>query len=207
MTTPPQDHLALLVQRCPCLETCIPSIRQAYELMLATYQANGKLLLCGNGGSGSDAEHIAGELLKGFCKKRPLPPADQTRIGDIAPHLQGALACIPLTGFVALRTAWLNDCEPDYLYAQLVYGLGRPADTLWGISTSGNAKNVAHALITAKRLGLSTLGLTGQHGGRMNDLCDVTIRVPESQTYRIQELHLPIYHCLSLMLEDAFFPS
>jgi len=168
--------------------------------------AGGKLLICGNGGSGADAEHWTGELLKGFCSRRPLAAAEREKLGEsLASELQGALPAIPLTGFMALHTAWQNDCNPDYIYAQLTYALGRPGDTLIGLSTSGNSKNVCHALEVANKQGLRTVALTGEKGGRAAEMAQAAIRVPSSETYRIQEYHLPIYHTLCLMLEDEFF--
>lgn len=192
----------------PQLAPCVPDIESAFEHLRDSYAKGGKLLLCGNGGSAADSDHISGELLKGFQSKRPLPAADQQRIGaDLAPHLQQALPAIPLTVFNALATAYTNDVDAEYIYAQLVLGLGKPGDCLLGISTSGNAKNVGHALRVARANGLVTLGLSGESGGAMRDLCDVIIRVPSSETFRIQEFHLPVYHALCLMLEDHFFSS
>ena len=175
--------------------------------MRDTIAGGGKLLLCGNGGSGADAEHWAGELLKGFLSKRPLGNAERERLGEeLASNLQGGIPAIPLTGFVSLRTAWLNDCDPDYLYAQLVYALGKPGDLLVGISTSGNAGNVGHALEVAAHNGLKTVALTGSGGGRAAELAQVAIKVPAQEVHFVQELHLPVYHTLCLMLEEAFFP-
>jgi len=200
--------LARLLERAPQLAPCAGAIAGAYEAMRACLEAGGKLLLCGNGGSGSDAEHWAGELLKGFLSRRPLRGQRREQLGEaLAPHLQGGLPAIPLTGFLALRTAWLNDCEPDYLYAQLVSVLGRPGDLLVGISTSGNARNVCHALDAAARLGLDTVALTGRDGGRAATLARLAIRVPADEVHHIQELHLPVYHTLCLLLEEAFFPE
>lgn len=198
-------HLAGLIERHPVLSACEDDLARAFELLRDGFRAGATLLVCGNGGSAADAEHIAGELLKGFAKKRPLTGERATCLGELAPRLQGALPCIPLTGFLSLRTAWLNDCEPDYLYAQLVHALGRRGDALLGLSTSGNAANVAHALRAARALGLKTIGLSGRGGGSMAALCDVLIRAPADETYRIQELHLPVYHTLCRMLEDEFF--
>jgi len=175
--------------------------------MHTSLAGGGKLLLCGNGGSGTDAEHWAGELLKGFASKRSIGGELLSQLGaELAAQLQGALPVIPLTGFLGLRTAWQNDCDPDYVYAQLVLAFGRPGDTLVGMSTSGNSKNVALALETASKLGLHTVALTGAGGGKAAELAQTSIRVPACETYLIQELHLPVYHTLCLMLEDAFFP-
>lgn len=200
--------LDTLLQNYPQLEPCIPRIRAACDLLLTCYRSGGKLLLCGNGGSASDADHIAGELLKGFKSRRPLPPELRTRLGGpLADKLQGALPAIPLGNLTALNTAYLNDVDGEYTYAQLVLGLGKPGDVLLGISTSGNATNVNLALQTARALGLHTLGLTGEHGGRFPEHCDITIQAPARETYRIQEFHLPIYHALCLLLEAELFPE
>jgi len=201
-------RLTYLLDTYPALEACIPSIQEAYELLRDMYESGNKVLICGNGGSASDSDHITGELLKGFQSLRPLPPEDQEAIGpDLARHLQQSLPAIPLTSFPALSTAVTNDISASYIYAQLTLGLGKPGDVLWGISTSGNAENVGHALKVAKAKGLKTLGLTGESGGKMKGDCDVCIRVPSQETFRIQEYHLPIYHALCLMLEDHFFPK
>lgn len=200
-------YLADLLARLPALAPLREDIERAFAVLREVFRADGRLLICGNGGSAADAEHIAGELLKGFARRRPLSGARAAALGDLAPHLQGALPCIPLTGFLSLRTAWLNDCAPDYLYAQLVHALGRPGDALLGISTSGNAANVTHALRAARALGLRTLGLTGRNGGAMNEHCEVLLRAPADETYHVQELHTPLYHTLCRMLEDEFFPG
>ena len=201
-------RLSDLLHRAPALAPCINDILAVFETMRDSLRNGGKLLLCGNGGSGADAEHWAGELLKGFGSKRPLGCDDQLKLGaDLAAQLQGALPVIPITGFLGLRTAWQNDCNPDYVYAQMVYALGRPGDVLVGISTSGNSKNVCLALETAQKLGLKTAALTGAAGGRAAQLADTSIRVPSCETYLIQEFHLPVYHTLCLMLEDEFFPA
>ncbi|MEO6005120.1 MAG: SIS domain-containing protein [Opitutus sp.] len=200
------SRLDELINRLPELQICRSSIEQAYDALHACFKSGGKLLLCGNGGSASDADHWAGELLKGFGHKRPLSAEAQRKLpAYLAQNLQGAVPAIPLTGFSALTTAFCNDVEPDLVFAQLTLALGRPGDVLVALSTSGNAKNVGHALETARAQGLITVGLSGSTGGRLRSLCDVCICVPSTETYRVQEYHLPIYHCLSLMLEDAFF--
>ena len=202
------NRIQILLEHYPELDVCVPAIEAAANALIDCYRQQGKLLLCGNGGSASDADHIAGELLKGFQSKRPLPPALRERLGDeLADGLQESLPAIPLPAFTALGTAYLNDVDATYTYAQLVLGFGRPGDILLGISTSGNARNVALALRTARALGLTTLGLTGDHGGAMPPLCDICIQVPARETYRIQEYHLPIYHALCLMVEDSLFPK
>jgi phosphoheptose isomerase len=202
-----------LIERYPDLESALGSIEAAYDLLSTTYHNGGKLLICGNGGSASDSDHIVGELMKAFERKRPV--ADDLRqrlqtqnpqIGAyLADHLQGALPAISLSGHAALMTAISNDVAGDMIYAQQVLGYGRKGDTLIGISTSGNSANVLHALHVAKALDLNTIGLTGRTGGAMRDLCDVTICAPYDRTSAVQERHLPIYHALSVMLEQEFF--
>lgn len=199
-------HLTNLTQRLPELAPCETAIAEAYKAMHACFKAGGKVLLCGNGGSAADADHWAGELLKGFAQKRPLSKKDRKRLPPyVARNLQGALPAIPLTSFPALGSAFANDVKADLVFAQLTSGLGRSGDVLIALSTSGNAKNVCHAAQTARARGLRVIALTGATGGRLKGLCDICIRVPSRETYRAQEYHLPIYHCLSVMLEDAFF--
>jgi D-sedoheptulose 7-phosphate isomerase len=201
-------HLDDLLSRQPALAPCIPSVVAVFEAMRDTVAAGGTLLFCGNGGSASDAEHWTGELLKGFWHKRPLSSADLAKLPpEIGPKLQGGIRAIPLNGFLALSSAFANDVDPALIYAQLVWALGKPGDLLVGISTSGNASNVAAAAQVARAAGIKTVALTGESGGRLKPLCDLAICVPASQTYRIQEFHLPVYHCISLMLEDHFFSA
>ena len=201
-------HLTRLLHRAPALSPCIEDVQSLFNIIRDGLASGGKLLLCGNGGSGADAEHWAGELLKGFANKRPLGSDDQQKLGpELAAQLQGALPVIPITGFLGLRTAWQNDCNPDYVYAQMVYALGRPGDVLVGISTSGNSKNVCLALETGRKLGLKTAAMTGATGGRAAQIAECSVRVPSCETYLIQEFHLPVYHTLCLMLEDEFFPA
>jgi D-sedoheptulose 7-phosphate isomerase len=199
-------HINKLLQRRPELAVCRGGVEKTFEVLRDCFQRGGKLLLCGNGGSAADAEHWAGELLKGFACKRPLKPSEKTDLSpDLGAKLQGALPAIPLTGFVSLGTAFANDVDPNLTFAQLVWGLGKPGDVLIGISTSGNARNVCAAMEAAKARGMYRLGLSGRSGGRLNSHCDLCVKVPADETYLIQELHLPIYHCLCLMLEDEFF--
>jgi len=201
------SQLAKLLIRQPDLASCQNEIHQVFLVLCASFRQGGKLLLCGNGGSASDAEHWAGELLKGFAQKRALSEKEKASLPpSLRDKLQGALPAIPLTGFPSLSTAFANDVDASLTFAQLVWGLGQPGDVLVGISTSGNAANVCAALETAQARGLVRVGLTGQGGGKLLPLTDHCIRVPSSETYRIQEYHLAIYHCLSLMLEEAFFP-
>lgn len=200
-------HLQSLAQRCPSLQSSLGDVQLAFEKMTASYRQGGTVYFCGNGGSGADCEHWSGELLKGFAQKRPLSQKDQSKLSpELATKLQGSLPAIPLTGFMGLATAFTNDVDPQMIYAQLLWGLGKSQDLLVAISTSGNAQNVRYALEVARAKGIYTIGLTGKSGGKMKPLCDHCICVPESETYRIQELHLPIYHTLCLMLEDEFFP-
>jgi D-sedoheptulose 7-phosphate isomerase len=201
-------HLTNLLTRRPELDTCLDEINKVFLAMSQSIRKSGKLLLCGNGGSAADAEHWAGELLKGFVKKRSLTQKEKDALPDyLRDKLQGALPASPLTGFPALSTAFANDVDPHLTFAQLVWGLGKPGDVLIGISTSGNASNVCAAMEAAKAKDMVRVGLTGQGGGKLLALTDLCLRVPSSETYQVQELHLPIYHCLCLMLEDEFFPE
>jgi D-sedoheptulose 7-phosphate isomerase len=201
-------HLDNLVRRAPALSECRGEVEKAFQLLRDSFRAKGKLLLCGNGGSAADADHWAGELLKGFCSKRPLTAEEKAKLPpEMASKLQRALPVIPLSSFPALSSAFANDVAPELTFAQLVWGLGNPGDVLIGISTSGNASNVCSAIEAARAKGLVTIALTGQGGGKLSPLCDLSIRVPEKETYLIQEYHLPIYHCLCLMLEDEFFSA
>lgn len=202
-----------LLVRYPQLSVCKEDICRAFDLLLHSYERNGKLLACGNGGSATDAEHIVGELMKGFKSPRRLDNQYQERLknvdevlGDrLASLLQGALPAIALDGHSALTTAYMNDCDPLMCFAQQVNGYGKEGDVLLGISTSGNSKNVIYAAVTAKAKGMKIIGLTGKKDSKLSELADVCIRVPEMETYKIQELHLPVYHCLCLMLEEEFF--
>ena len=199
-------HINDLIEAHPALASCAGEIEAAYEKLRASFADGGKLLLCGNGGSDADADHWAAELLKGFVKKRPLPPEQRKQLStEVAERLQGALPAIPLTGFAAFQTAFANDVDSTFAFAQLVWALGATGDVLVGISTSGQAENVCAAMNAARAKNLVTVGLTGQSGGRLKELTDVCIRAPASETHRVQELHLPIYHCLCLMLEETFF--
>ncbi|MCE5270864.1 SIS domain-containing protein [bacterium] len=199
-------HIADLTASHPQLTVCAGDIQSAFEILRDCFAAGGKLLLCGNGGSAADCEHISGELLKGFVSRRPLGEAERAALGEpLAAKLQGALPAIPLTGFSAFSTAFGNDVDPEYCFAQLVWALGRPGDTLLGITTSGNSANVLHAASAARARGMAVLGLTGSGGGKLAGLAGVTIRVPETTVHLVQQLHLPVYHALCLMLEEEFF--
>ena len=200
------EHIIDLVNRYPLLKNCADDIERAFFIMSDCYNAGGKVLICGNGGSAADAEHWAGELMKGFIDTRPLSDEIRKKLGsEIAQNLQGALPTIPLSGFLSLATAFSNDANSGFLFAQMVLGLGKENDILIGISTSGNSKNILYALQTASALGMKTIGLSGEKGGRISDMVDVCIRVPGTEVHRVQEYHLPVYHCLCLMLEDKFF--
>lgn len=202
-----------LVEQYPPLQGCHAAIEQSFLILRDCYRSQGKVLICGNGGSAADAEHIVGELMKGFMRKRPLPDSMRERFLTLFPdtgeyladHLQGALPAIALTGQIALSTAFLNDVAGDMILAQQVYGYPRPGNVVWGISTSGNSQNVINALKVARVLGVKTLGLTGKSGGQMKALCDVLIGVPATVVYRVQEYHLPVYHVLCRLLEEEFF--
>ncbi len=206
-------HIDLLVERYPSLESAKNDIVAAYLLLEESYENGGKLLVAGNGGSAADAEHIVGELMKGF--KLPRKPetnfaerlvAENQELGAVlAENLQGALPAIALDGHPALSTAYMNDCEPLLCFAQQVNGYGKSGDVFLGISTSGNSKNVLFAATTAHAKGMKVIGLTGAKDSKLKDMSDVCIKAPQTETYMIQELHLPIYHCLCLMLEDNFF--
>ena len=206
-------HIDLLVERYPSLESAKNDIVAAYLLLEESYKNGGKLLVAGNGGSAADAEHIVGELMKGFKLPRK-PEADfaerlveeNQELGSVlAENLQGALPAIALDGHPALSTAYMNDCEPLLCFAQQVNGYGKAGDVFLGISTSGNSKNVLFAATTAHAKGMKVIGLTGAKDSKLKDMSDVCIKAPQTETYMIQELHLPIYHCLCLMLEDRFF--
>ena len=206
-------HIDLLVERYASLESARNDIVAAYLLLEESYENGGKLLVAGNGGSAADAEHIVGELVKGFKLPRK-PEADfaeklveeNQELGSVlAENLQGALPAIALDGHPALSTAYMNDCEPLLCFAQQVNGYGKSGDVFLGISTSGNSKNVLYAATTAHAKGMKVIGLTGAKDSKLKDMSDVCIKAPQTETYMIQELHLPIYHCLCLMLEDNFF--
>lgn len=200
-----------LGMRYPALESIIPEVKKAAELMVDCIKSGNKILLCGNGGSASDCLHIVGELMKEFKIKRPLSDEDKAALkaagddGYIGENLQGAMPAISLVGVTALESAYANDAAPDLGFAQQVFGLGKGGDLLVGITTSGNSKNVIYATKVAKAKGLKTVILTGNGGGKIAGLSDVSLIAPESETYKIQEYHLPIYHNLCLALENEFF--
>lgn len=206
-------QIDVLMERYPVLQCVKPDIEEAYGIVAECYAHGGKLLIAGNGGSAADAEHIVGELMKGFKKPRKLDNRMQEKLRSIsgeygavlAENLQGALPAIALDGHPALTTAYMNDCEPLLCFAQQVNGYGKEEDVFLGISTSGNSKNILYAAVTAKAKGMKVIGLTGQKDSRLSEIADVCIKVPETETYMIQELHLPVYHCLCLMLEERYY--
>ena len=208
-----EKHIDLLIKRYPQLEVCKDDIIKAYFVMQECYENGGKLLIAGNGGSAADAEHIVGELMKGFkLLRKPndefakkLKEIDEELGLILAENLQGALPAIALDGHPALTTAYMNDCEPLLCFAQQVNGFGNKNDIFLGISTSGNSKNILFAATVAKSKEMQVIGLTGQKESKLSQVADVCIKVPENETYMIQELHLPVYHCLCLMLEGIFF--
>lgn len=193
----------MLYDRYPKLTCCKQDIEAAVQQMIETYQNGGKILVCGNGGSASDSDHIVGELMKGFLLKRPV---EDPRIPQhLRQGLQGSLPAISLPSQSAILSAFINDVEPDMMYAQLVYGYAKKEDLVIGISTSGNSRNVVHALEVARCMHVRTLALTGQKESRMSALADVTIQVPETETYKVQEYHLPVYHYLCSEVERVMF--
>jgi phosphoheptose isomerase len=206
-------RLPSLLERYPTLQPCERDLRAAFDLLAVAFRAGNKLLVCGNGGSAADSEHIVAELMKGFLKRRPIPAEHVAKLEEsggaagkaIAPRLQGTLAAISLPSQISLVTATANDGDFDMVFAQQVYGLGRPGDVLLAISTSGRSKNVCNAVIVAKAFGLKSIALTGKSGGELAPLADVAIKVPSDNVAEIQELHLPVYHWLSTELEETFF--
>lgn len=213
MKTEIYKHIEVLVNRYPVLNSVKDEIVEAYFLLVESYKNEGKLLIAGNGGSAADAEHIVGELMKGFKLPRKLNEnftdkliSENEELGTVlAESLQGALPAIALDGHPALSTAYMNDCEPLLCFAQQVNGHGKAGDVFLGISTSGNSKNILYAATTAHAKGMKVIGLTGAKDSKLTQMSDVCIKVPQTETYMIQELHLPVYHCLCLMLEDEFF--
>ncbi len=202
-----------LIARYPHLSVCESKIKKSADVLIACYTAGGKVLTCGNGGSCADADHIVGELMKGFLKKRPLSDTKKQAMQAKCPELDDqTLACLQcglpalsLCSLTALNTAFCNDVDPDLTYAQGVLAIGNPGDVLMCMSTSGNATNVILAAKVAKALGITVIGLTGAHGGKLRQIADVCICVPETETYKIQELHLPVYHTLCATTEAHFY--
>ena len=208
-----KELLQTLTDRYPALLPCREDIEASAQRIGDSFARGGKLLIAGNGGSAADAEHIVGELMKSFVLPRPLDASLMERMrkidpqrGDVlAAHLQQGLPAIALDGHPALSTAFQNDCEPQLVFAQQVIGYGREGDALLAISTSGNSENVLYAAIAAKAKGMAVIGLTGLRESRLSALADTCIRVPATETYQVQELHLPVYHALCMMWEKRFF--
>lgn len=207
------NHLRRFLDRHPTLKPCQDDLTAGLDILVAAYKAGNKLLVCGNGGSAADSEHIVAELMKGFLKRRPISASHAARLEEagqadgkaIASRLQGTLAAISLVSQVSLTSAIANDTGFDMIFAQQVYGVGRAGDVLLGISTSGNSPNVVNAVIVAKAFGLKSIVLTGKSGGALAPLADVAIKVPADNVAEIQELHVPVYHWLSTELEETFF--
>jgi len=208
-----KQHLTLLLERYPALRGIEADIEAAYRCLRDAYDAGGKLLVAGNGGSAADAQHIVGELMKGFCKKRPLSREDAARLkaadasmgAELAEKLEQGLFALSLTEHPALNTAYGNDRDPVLCFSQQVWNYGRPGDVFLAISTSGNSRNVLYAAAAARARGLKVIALSGRDGGRLKDHADISVIVPAQETFMIQELHLPVYHCLCRMLEDTYY--
>ena len=208
-----EKHLDMLMERYPLLQACKDDIWKAYLILEEAYKRDHKLLIAGNGGSAADSEHIAGELMKRFRTPRPVPmdfaerltSIDKERGERLAKNLEQGLKAIPLVAHEALTTAYINDVDGLGVFAQQLYGFGREGDVFLGISTSGNSKNIINATVVARAIGIKVIGLTGADGGELALVSDVAIKVPKTETYMIQELHMPVYHCLCFMLEDKFF--
>lgn len=196
-----------LLKRYPVLEECKTEIYNSYISLKKCYENGGKVLVCGNGGSAADADHIVGELMKGFLLERKIKAVAQNGDNEILSHLQGALPAISLTAHSALLTAFSNDLDYDYAYAQQVYGYASCDDVLIALSTSGNSACVVNAVRAANAVGIESIGITGSKDSEMSKKCTVCIKLPETETFKIQELTLPVYHCLCAMLEADFFEA
>ena len=201
------EDIVQLLNRRPELKVCRDDIQSACQLLLDCFRSGNQVLLCGNGGSAADCEHIAGELVKRFSRPRPLGKELAEKLGpDLAQNLHGALPALSLPSMVGFTTAFVNDDEPEYAFAQQVVAFGKPGDILLGISTSGNSRNIVHAVKAANALGIHTIGLTGESGGELSTVCKLCIQAPATEVPRVQELHLPIYHTLCQVVEDTLFP-
>lgn len=195
-----------LIKRYPNLSETREVLEKAIEAIVTMYRTGGTLLVCGNGGSAADSEHITGELLKGFILRRSVSEIEKNRLSpEIAERLQGGIKAIPLQSLTSIITAFSNDVSPDLAFAQLVWVFGESNGVFFGISTSGNANNVCYAAEVAKAKGMKTIAMTGQSGGKLAHICDIVIKAPENETYKIQELHLPIYHALCAEAEAQIF--
>lgn len=208
-----KKELNSLIERYPSLNVCKKDIEKAYLMLEKAYDSNKKLLIAGNGGSAADSEHMAGELMKRFKINRKidkklsdkLKSVDRQRGSKLAKNLEMPLRAVPLTSHIAITTAYMNDADATGVFAQQMLGFGDKGDVFLAISTSGNSENIISACVVAKALGIKVIGLTGKNDSLLNKYADVCIRVPESETYKVQELHLPVYHCLCLMLESNYF--
>ena len=204
-----------LIIRYPQLEVCKKDIEDAYLLLEETYDNDHKLLIAGNGGSAADSEHIAGELMKRFKVGRPIKKEFANKLISIDPergerlvkNLERPLRAVPLTSHIAITTAYMNDADATGVFAQQMLGFGDEGDVFLAISTSGNSENIISACVVAKALGIKIIGLTGEKDSKLSEIADICIRVPETETFKIQELHLPVYHVLCLMLESNYFNS
>ena len=202
-----------LIERYPCLSSCKDECEKAVKTIIDCYNNGGKVLMCGNGGSCADGDHIVGELRKGFLKMRPVKKKKKAEMkencpeieDDILSKLQCGLPAVSLPSIAALNSAFCNDVDPELIYAQSVFGLGKKGDILIALSTSGNAKNVFAAAKVAKAIGVTVIGLTGMTGGKLKTVADLCVCVPETETYKIQELHLPVYHYICAAVEEHFF--
>lgn len=208
-----KEELNDLIRRYPCLDVCKKDIEKAYLLLEKAYDKNKKLLIAGNGGSAADSEHMAGELMKRFKINRPvdkkfvekLKKIDKERGSKLGKNLEMPIRAVPLTSHVAITTAYMNDADATGVFAQQMLGFGDAGDVFLAISTSGNSENIISASVVAKAMGIKVIGLTGKKDCLLDKYSDVCIKVPEIETYKIQELHLPVYHCLCLMLENHYF--
>lgn len=207
------DYVSLLISKNEKLSCCADDINKAINAIVDCYKNGGKLLLCGNGGSAADSTHIVGELMKGFLKRRPVEGEKAEALKTANPKvddlllskLQCGLPAVNLCESASLLTAYCNDVDPDYIFAQQVFGLGKKGDVFIGLSTSGNAKNINHAAKVAKALGITVIGMTGNGGGALAENSDICIKAPETETYLVQEAHLPIYHAICAAVEEEFF--
>ena len=200
------ESLDQLFSRWPCLRPCAPSIMDALDALLASFRAGGKVLVCGNGGSAADAEHICGELLKKFKKHRAIPSEVAAKLRpELTAELEGALPAVSLVSMSGIITAFANDVSWETAFAQQVLGLAKPGDVLIALSTSGNSANCVAAAEVMKAVGGKTIAFTGADESRLSQVCDVTIQVPETETYKVQELHLPVYHALCAAIEEETF--
>ena len=200
------ESLEQLFSRWPCLKPCAPSIVDAFGVLLSMFRAGGKVLVCGNGGSAADAEHICGELLKKFKRHRAVPSEVAAKLRpELAAKLEGALPAVSLVSMSGIITAFANDVSWETAFAQQVLGLAKPGDVLIALSTSGNSANCVAAAEVMKAVGGKSIAFTGANESRLSQVCDVTIRVPETETYKVQELHLPVYHALCAAIEEDMF--